>query len=146
MIPLQFTPVQAGFPSPADDYTEGTLDFNELLIRRPAATFCMRVSGDSMMNAGIFPGDILVIDRSITPRNGHTVIAVLCGDFTVKTLRIRNGRTWLQAANPAYRDIEPGENEELTVWGVVTSIVRLLHPSEAASGPQRSGNSTIDEE
>jgi len=85
-IPLSLTSVQAGFPSPAADYAEDGLDFNELLIHRKAATYCLKVTGDSMTGAGIFPGDILVVDRSIPPANGDIAVAAVNGEFTVKRI------------------------------------------------------------
>ncbi|MBT7942156.1 MAG: translesion error-prone DNA polymerase V autoproteolytic subunit, partial [Alphaproteobacteria bacterium] len=94
-LPFFATAVQAGFPSPADDYMEGALDLNEHLIRRPAATFFLRVLGDSMTGAGIHSGDLLIVDRSIHPIDGHIVIAVIDGELTVKRLSRRRGRVCL---------------------------------------------------
>ncbi|MBU0501587.1 MAG: translesion error-prone DNA polymerase V autoproteolytic subunit [Gammaproteobacteria bacterium] len=124
-LPLYGSKVSAGFPSPADDYLEGTLDLNEHLVKHPAATFFVRVSGDSMLNAGIHPGDILVVDRSLTPVSGRIVIAALDGELTVKRFDQRNGRTRLLAENPAYAPIEIQDGNELHIWGVVTNVI---HP------------------
>ncbi|OGT88945.1 MAG: DNA polymerase V [Gammaproteobacteria bacterium RIFOXYD12_FULL_61_37] len=124
-LPLYASRVSAGFPSPADDYLEGTLDLNEHLVKHPAATFFVRVSGDSMLNAGIHPGDILVVDRSLTPVSGRIVIAALDGELTVKRFDQRNGRTRLLAENPAYAPIEIQDGNELHIWGVVTNVI---HP------------------
>src|ERR1700722_12166016 len=97
-VPLYAPPrPAAGFPSPAADYVEGKLDLNERLIARPAATFIVRVSGDSMRRAGIHNGDLAIVDRSITPRSGQIVVASLNGEFVVKRLRRRERRIWLQA-------------------------------------------------
>lgn len=115
--------VEAGFPSPADDYLEGTLDLNEHLIRRPAATFFLRVSGDSMTGAGIYPGDILIVDRSLPPADGRIVIAVIDGELTVKRLSRRHGRIRLLPENPRYPPIEINAEQDLRVWGVVVHAI-----------------------
>ncbi len=115
--------VEAGFPSPADDYLEGTLDLNEHLIRRPAATFFLRVSGDSMTGAGIYPGDILIVDRSLTPADGRIVIAVVDGELTVKRLSRQHGRIRLLPENPRYPPIDITAEQDLRVWGVVVHAV-----------------------
>ena len=107
-LPLFSTRVPAGFPSPADDYIESRLDLNEFLIRHPSATFYMRVTGDSMTGAGIYPGDILIVDRAITPRHGNIIIAVLNGEMTVKRLIRQYGTTYLAAENPAYPPLATG--------------------------------------
>ena len=117
-IKLFLCPVAAGYPSPAQDYTDGTLDLNEHLIANPAATFFVRASGESMRDAGIFDGDILVVDRSITPHNGHVVVAVVDGGFTVKLLSCQNDTVRLLAANDAYPSIHA--ESECVIWGVVT--------------------------
>ncbi|MEQ1717226.1 MAG: translesion error-prone DNA polymerase V autoproteolytic subunit, partial [Hyphomicrobium sp.] len=119
-------PVQAGFPSPAEDYLDRPLDFNELLIAHPAATFAVRVSGESMIGLGIFPGDIAVIDRAITAQNGSVILAVLDGAFTLKILRRKGERVWLEAANPAFKPVEISESSQFEVWGVVRHAIRML--------------------
>ena len=124
--------VVAGFPSPAEQYAEPQLDLNELLVKRPAATFFVRVEGDSMIGKGIFDGDLLVVDRSLTPRDGDVIIAAVDGDFTVKTLRVKErvkerGRRYaLEPANPEYPtiDIEPGH--KLDFFGKVTAVIHRL--------------------
>ena len=115
--------VVAGFPSPAEQYQEPPLDLNELLVKRPAATYFVRVEGDSMVGAGISDGDLLVVDRSLRPADGDVVIASVDGDFTVKTLRTGRGGIRLVAANPAYPDIvlEPGQ--QLDYFGKVTACI-----------------------
>jgi len=127
-LPVLASPVQAGFPSPAEDYIEGSLDLNRHLIRHPAATFIVRVEGVSMTGAGIFPGDLLVVDRSIEPHDGHVVIAVVDGELTVKRLRGRVGRWLLVAEHPDYPPIsmtnEDEGGESSAIWGVVTNSVR----------------------
>ncbi len=118
--------VPAGFPSPADDYLDRPLDFNELLIENAAATFAVRVAGDSMINAGIFPEDIAIVDRSRNPSDKDVILALVDGGFTIKRYRRRHGRVWLQAENPAYADTEISEEMCFEVWGVVTKAIRML--------------------
>ena len=119
--------VPAGFPSPADDYLEGEIDLAQLLIERPAATFLMRISGHSMTGAGILDGDYVVVDRSLEPRPGHVVVAVLAGEMTIKRLRrTKAGRLVLLAENPDYPAIAIQEDDGAEVWGVVTGVVRKL--------------------
>jgi len=117
---------QAGFPSPADDYIEGKLDLNAYLVRHPSATFFVRVAGDSMIEAGIHDGDILVVDRAVRSRSGHVVVAVLDGEFTVKRLRLTAGRVVLQPANPVYPAIEVAEEADFEIWGVVTAVIHKV--------------------
>ena len=119
---LQVCPwkVPAGFPSPAADYAYKSIDLNEHLIRNKEATFVFRVKGDSMTGVGINEGDELLVDRSIEPRHGHIVVAVLNGDFTVKRLHQRGGVVKLIAENPRYAPIVLKDGQELVVWGVVT--------------------------
>lgn len=115
--------VPAGFPSPADDHIEGKLDLNEHLVRRPAATFFVRASGESMRDAGIFDGDLLVIDRSITAKSDDIVIASIHGELTVKRLQ-QAGYDWLLVpANPQFSIIKLDDNDA-EIWGVVTHSIR----------------------
>lgn len=122
-LPLFGTRVRAGFPSPADDYLECHLDLNEHLIRHPAATFFVRASGDSMKDAGIFSGDMLIVDRSIEATHGKIVIAALEGGLTVKRLSKINGRIQLLSENTHYPPIDISHGEELIIWGVVTHVI-----------------------
>lgn len=124
--PLFSSVVPAGFPSPADDYIEGALDLNEHLVAHPAATFYVRVTGESMRDAGIFPGDILVVDRSLEAHHGSIVIAVVNNELTVKRLYRKNGQVELHPDHPDFPVItfEPGA--ELVVWGVVSGVTRKL--------------------
>jgi DNA polymerase V len=131
MAPIQLTAlyshsVSAGFPSPADDYIEDRLDLNELLVNNKAATFFLRVKGDSMINAGIHHGDIIVVDRSVQPSHRSIVVAVVDGELTVKRLISGNGIVELHAENPKYAPICLQEGQELTIWGVVTSSVHQV--------------------
>jgi DNA polymerase V len=125
-LPLFSGKVAAGFPSPADDYVEKSLDLNELLVQKPAATFFVRAQGESMLGAGIHPNDILVVDRSIDPVPGKIVICALNGELTVKRLERHNEQWQLKAENPAYADIIIHEELELVIWGVVTNVIHPL--------------------
>lgn len=122
-LPLFTATVQAGFPSPADDHIEGKLDLNEHLVRRPAATFFVRASGESMRGAGIFDGDLLVIDRGVSPQAEDIVIAILLGELTVKRLKKGDGQWLLAAENNAYPSL-PLVEGECEIWGVVTHSIR----------------------
>ncbi len=124
-IPLYLGRVPAGFPSPAQDYIERTLDLNELCIKRPAATYFVRVEGDSMIEAGICPDDILIVDRSVTAQHGDIVIAQVQGEFTVKELVMRP-QVQLLPRNKAYPPITFAEGSELELFGVVTGVVRQM--------------------
>ncbi len=124
-IPLYLGRVPAGFPSPAQDYIERTLDLNELCIKRPAATYFVRVEGDSMIEAGICPNDILIVDRSIAAQHGDIVIAQVEGEFTVKELALRP-QLQLIPRNKAYDPICFAEGSNLELFGVVTGVVRQM--------------------
>ena len=123
--PLMLSATPAGFPSPAEDHIDRDLDLNEHLIRRPASTFFVRVSGRSMVGAGINDGALLIVDRAEQARDGRVVVAVVEGAHTVKRLRQQQGRCWLEAANPDYPDIHRLDDES-QVWGVVTFVVNPL--------------------
>ncbi len=125
-VPMMAWSAACGFPSPAEDYVDRPLDFNELLIEHPAATFAIRIEGDSMTGAGIFPGDIAVVDRAREPVNGSVVLALLDGAFTVKRYRTKDGAVWLQAENPAFPDMQIADGQSLEVWGVITRSIRML--------------------
>lgn len=124
-IPLFLSPVSAGFPSPAQDYVETTLDLNELLIQRPAATYFVRADGDSMLEAGIHSGDILVVDRSLEARQGDIVIASVEGELTVKELQLSPFCSLLPR-NPAYRPIVIPDGAALELFGVVTNVIHAF--------------------
>ncbi len=125
-FPLFESVVPAGFPSIAEDYVDGALNLNELLIEHPAATFFVRVSGDSMLGAGIHPGDILIVDRAVEPQDNNVVIALLAGEFTVKRIRKRDGKLILIADNSSYNPIEITEDMDFETWGVVTNVIHKL--------------------
>lgn len=120
-LPLYITKVQAGFPSPAEDYVERKLDLNKYLVNRPASTFFVRATGDSMVEAGIREGDILVVDRSIEATNNKIVIAIVGGEFTVKRFKIHDKIPYLIPENSNYPQIKLSENSE--IWGVVTAVI-----------------------
>jgi len=118
--------VQAGFPSPAGDYLEGRIDLNEHLITHPAATYLVWVSGDSMTGAGIYDGDLLVVDRSIQAAVGHIVVIAIDGQLTLKRLARHDGRMVLQAENADFPIIEVGDDADTVIWGVATSAIHWL--------------------
>ena len=124
-IPMFLESVAAGFPSPASDYCERTLDLNELCIQKPAATYFVRAQGDSMIDVGIFPGDVIVVDRSLTARNGDIVIASFNGELTVKKLELQP-QTRLVAMNSNYADISIPEGADLEIFGVATNVIHSL--------------------
>ena len=124
-LPVAGEHVAAGFPSPADDYIEVGIDLNEQLIRHPTSTFFLRVSGHSMTDAGIHDGDLLVVDRSLDPRPGRIVVAVLDGAFTLKRLTRHQGRLRLEAAHPDYPPFELHNTGDVQIWGVA---IHVIHP------------------
>jgi len=124
--PLFMVPVAAGFPSPAEDYMEGKLDLNKHLIKHPAATFFVRVTGDSMIEAGIHPGDILIVDRSLEPADKKVVIAVIEGDLTVKRIRMLDGKVVLVPENENYKPLQIEAEMNFEIWGVVTNVIHPL--------------------
>ena len=123
VCPLFTSGVSAGFPSPAEDHIDRKLDLNELLIQHPVATFFVRVAGESMKDAGINHGDILVVDRSLEAVNGKIVIAIVNGELTVKRFVQNNASCQLIAANSNYPSVEITEDTDFSVWGVVTSVI-----------------------
>ena len=116
--------VCAGFPSPAEDLGAQRIDLTALLVTHTQATYFLKASGHSMVEAGIFDGDIMVVDKAIKPRHGHIVVAVVDGDFTVKRLYQRAGRVKLRAANVTFPEIVPKEGQTIEVWGVVTATIK----------------------
>ena len=123
-LPIVQLAIQAGFPSPADDFAVKRHDLNELLITHPLATFFWRVAGRSMIEAGIDDGDILVVNRALTPVHRHIVVAQVDGDFTVKFLHRRGGPVRLVSANPTFPDITFKDGQTLVICGVVTSAIK----------------------
>ena len=124
--PLIGMKIPAGFPSPAQDYIEDTLDLNEYLVPRPASTYFVRVDGNSMINAGIYPDDILIVDRSLEPANNRVVIAYVDGELTVKRLKISRGKYNLVPDNKDYPPIHIEDWMDMTIWGVATYVIHKL--------------------
>ena len=118
-IPLLNDSVSAGFPSPADDYTEENIDLNEHLISNPFSTFFLRVKGDSMINAGIKDKDLIIVDKSLIAKPGNIVIAMIDGEFTIKRLSIKNDELYLKAENHNYPDFSFKNHIDIQIWGVV---------------------------
>lgn len=130
-LPLPFVEmgIQAGFPSPAQDYIDKSLDFNKELIQHPSSTFYAKVVGNSMIHAGIAEGDIMVIDRSLTPEQDDIVVALLNGEYTVKYLDLserKKKRIWLKPANPDFKPIKVTPTDSFVIWGVVTKVIKNL--------------------
>lgn len=125
-IPFYLSKVQAGFPSPADDYVEKYLDLNTHFIKHPSSTFVLQATGDSMKDAGIASGDWLLVDRSIEPTDGKIVIAAVNGELTVKRLSRQKNAVVLLAENPNYQPIVIKENFDLVIWGVVILVMHEL--------------------
>lgn len=115
--------VAAGFPSPAEDHQVERIDLMAQLVRHPQATFFIRISGDSMRDAGILDGSVVLVDKAIKPRHDQIVIAVIDGDYTCKRLDLRAGRMRLKAENPAFADIEPRDGQSVEIWGVVVATI-----------------------
>ena len=118
-IPLLTDSVSAGFPSPADDYTEENIDLNEHLISNPFSTFFLRVKGDSMINAGIKDKDLIIVDKSLIAKPGNIIIAMIDGEFTIKRLSIKNNELYLKAENNNYPDFRFKNHIDVQIWGVV---------------------------
>lgn len=125
-IPLAESGVHAGFPSPADDFLEGSLDLNNLVIKHPEATFFARVEGDSMKDEGIVEGDLLVVDKAVQPYDGCLAVAYVDGEFTLKRVRMEPDRILLIPANPKYKTIEISSDSEFAVWGVVKWVLKSV--------------------
>ena len=125
-LPLYLAPVEAGFPSPAEDYLDRRLDLHQHLVRNEAATFFLRAHGESMLGAGIHDGDLLIVDRSMDAAHRKVVIAALDGELTVKRLLHREGRVLLAPENPRFEPIDITESESVHLWGVVTYVVHKL--------------------
>ena len=123
---LFLVPVSAGYPSPADDYLDSSLDLNQHLIKHPTATFCVRVAGESMREAGIHSGDVLIVDRALTPSDGSVIIAVVNGELTVKRLAKRKGKLLLMPENQQYPPLTITEATTFEVWGVVTYVIHQV--------------------
>ena len=118
--------ISAGFPSPADDFKEVRISLDKELVKNQESTFYARVSGDSMLEAGIDDGDLLVIDKSLSPENGKIAVCFIDGDFTVKRIVKEKGKLYLKAENKKYKSIEIKEGNELIIWGIVEYVIKKL--------------------
>lgn len=125
-IPFYQSNVPAGFPSPAEDFMDLDLNLQEYLVQHPSATFCVRVTGDSMQNAGIFSGDVMVVDRALEPKNNTIVLAVLDGEFTVKRIQKKGEELYLNPENTDFKPIQITEEMNFQVWGVVTHVIHKV--------------------
>jgi DNA polymerase V len=125
-LPLISEGIRAGFPSPAMDFEDIRIDLNQYLIKNPSATFYGKVRGDSLRNAGIEEGDILIIDKSVEPADGKIAVCFLDGEFTAKRIRIRKNKIWLMPENEKYKPIEVTEENQFIIWGVVTYVIKPL--------------------
>ncbi len=125
-VPMAGSKISAGFPSPADDYMEMSIDLNRELVKNPAATFFVRVTGDSMTDTGIYDGDVLIVDRSLEVTGGRIVIAVIDGELVVKRLIKKAGKLILMPENPKYQPIIVTEDSDFLIWGVVTNVIHSV--------------------
>lgn len=127
-LPFADGGIKAGFPSPAQDYMRDSIDLNEEIVKHKETTFYARVSGDSMIGAGIFDGDLVVVDRSLEARSGDLIVAYIDGEFTLKTYKLDPYKqcAWLIPANPRYPKIQVTQNNDFMIWGVVTHSIRSL--------------------
>jgi DNA polymerase V len=123
-LPFVDTGISAGFPSPADDFIELTIDLNKFLVKHKDTTFFARVKGHSMKNAGIYDGDLLVIDKSLSPQDGKIAICQIDGEFTVKRIKIEKDIVWLIAENEDYKPIKVTPENELMIWGIVIHSIK----------------------
>jgi len=118
--------ISAGFPSPADDFKEQRLSLDDELIKNKEATFFARVSGQSMTGAGLDDNDLLIIDRSLEPENNKIAVCFIDGEFTVKRLKVENDCILLLPENPDYKPIKVSEDDELIIWGIVTTVIKKV--------------------
>ncbi len=123
-LPLVQEGISAGFPSPANDFLDISIDLNKELIKHPSTTFYGRVRGESMINAGLSDGDLLIIDKSLEPKNNKIAVCFIDGEFTVKRIRIAEEKLWLIAENENYKPIEVTEDNEFMIWGIVTTVIK----------------------
>lgn len=124
-LPFIDAGLRAGFPSPADDFIELSIDLNKEYVKHKDTTFYARVKGDSMKNAGIFDGDLLIIDKSLEPQNNKIAICQIDGEFTVKRIKIEGNIVWLVAENENYKPIKVTPENEFMIWGIVTASIKI---------------------
>jgi len=125
-LPFYLSSIRAGFPSPAEDYKDKNLDLNDHLIKNPTSTFFVKVSGNSMINAGIKSGDLLIVDRSLEPKDKKVVVAILNGEFTVKRILKKGEKLFLAPENDSFASIEIKDEMDFEVWGVVTNVIHAV--------------------
>jgi DNA polymerase V len=125
-LPVVTNGISAGFPSPADDFLDTSIDLNKALIKNPDATFYGKVKGDSMKDVGIHDGDLLVIDKSLEPQNGKIAICYIDGEFTVKRIKIEKDCCWLVPANEKYQPIKVTQENEFIIWGIVINVIKFF--------------------
>jgi DNA polymerase V len=123
-IPMAASSISAGFPSPADDFLDTSIDLNKICIKNPATTFFGRVTGNSMKDAGIHHGDLMIIDKSIRPKNGSIAVCYIDGEFTVKTIKLEQDCCWLIPANPTYKAMKITKDNDFIIWGIVTHVIK----------------------
>lgn len=123
-LPFIASGISAGFPSPADDFIEQSLDLNKYLIKHPSSTFCARVRGNSMKNAGMHDGDIMIIDKSLEPKSDDIAVCWIDGEFTVKRILKEKDVIWLLPENEDYKPIRVTAENELTIWGIVIAVIK----------------------
>ena len=123
LFPLVKETVSAGFPSPADDYMDMDLDLHDNLVQNPSSTFCVKAIGESMKDAGIKSGDVMIVDRSLEPKNRSIVLAVIDGEFTVKRVNVNNNELYLMPENDTFTPIKITEEMDFQIWGVITFII-----------------------
>lgn len=125
-LPFISEGIRAGFPSPAMDFEDVSIDLNKYVVRHPSATFYGRVKGDSMRDVGIEDGDLIVIDRSIEPANGKIAVCYIDGEFTIKKIKLDKDCCWLLPANENYEPIKVTKDNEFIIWGIVTHVIKSL--------------------
>ncbi|MDB4533877.1 translesion error-prone DNA polymerase V autoproteolytic subunit [Vicingaceae bacterium] len=118
--------ISAGFPSPADDFLDASIDLNKALIKNKDATFYGRVKGDSMINGGLSDGDLLIIDKSLEPKNGKIAVCFIDGEFTVKRIKLEKDLIWLMPENKKYRPIKVTSDNDFVIWGIVTNVIKAV--------------------
>jgi DNA polymerase V len=125
-LPIAENGISAGFPSPAEDFLDSVIDLNKELIKNPDATFFGRVKGHSMKNAGLNDGDLLIIDKSLEPKNGKIAVCSIDGEFTVKRIKIEKNSCWLVPENDDYKPIKVTQENDFLIWGIVTTVIKIL--------------------
>lgn len=123
-LPIVDQGISAGFPSPADDFLDVSIDLNQELIKHPSTTFYGRVRGDSMIDAGLSDGDLLIIDKSLEPSSGKIAVCFIDGEFTVKRIAVEKDSIWLVAENKKYSPILVTEDNDFIIWGIVTTVIK----------------------